>query len=70
MVVIILPNEIIAVNPLATPLSSEVVVNIINIWLKGIVIGDIVEFPVRENNNSSFSLPPPYIFKFVFPFSS
>ena len=58
---IILPNVIFPVNPLPTPLLSEV--KIINIWFPKDVTGDGTEFPVTEVNKSSLSLPPSYIFK-------
>ena len=63
-VVNILPNIIFVVNPLPTPLLLEV--NLINIWFPEDVCREGAEFPVSELNNSSFSLPPLYKFKYEF----
>ena len=60
-VLLVLPNLIVAMNPLPIPLPS--VVKVINIWLEMDVTEDGTEFPANEIINSSFSLPPLYIFK-------
>ena len=64
-VVIILPNVIFAVNPLPTPLLSEV--NIINIWFPEDFNREVPEFPVPDIKRSSLLLPPLYNFKLAFP---
>ena len=64
-VVNMLPNKILAVNPLPTPLLSEV--NIIKIWFPEDFSREGAEFPVSELKNSSLSLPPLYNCKSEFP---
>ena len=64
-VVIILPNLMFAVNPLPTPLLSEV--NTTNIWFPEDLSREGAEFPVTELNNSSLSLPSLLNFKLAFP---